>query len=99
MSSIESPERYQELPASVIKNMIALATSGFGVVVALAWNSAIQGFVREYIDPYLGPSSGIVSLFIYAIIVTVLAVVVSMQLSMIQKRIEKYQGKNEEDED
>lgn len=95
---IESPEKIQELPLSVIKNMIALATSGFGVVVALAWNSAIQTLVREYIDPLLGGSSGIVSMFIYAIIVTLLAVIVSMQLSMIQKKMEKYQGKDEEGE-
>lgn len=94
--AIETPERVQELPVMIIKNIITLASSGFGVVIALAWNEAIQTLVKSYIDPYLGKNSGLLSMFIYAIIVTVLAVIVSMQLTTIQKRIEKYQGRDEE---
>ena len=65
-----------------------LTTSGFGVVVALAWNEAIKNAVQIYIDPFLGKSSGVISLFIYAIVMTLLAVSVTMQLARLQKTLE-----------
>jgi hypothetical protein len=89
MSKIQTPEKLQELPLSVIRNMIILATSGFGVVVALSWNEFIRFLVNNYIDPILGKEGGVISLFIYAIAMTVLAVVVTMQLAAIEKRLEK----------
>ncbi|OIP73938.1 MAG: hypothetical protein AUK08_04900 [Candidatus Pacebacteria bacterium CG2_30_36_39] len=79
----------KEIPLVIIKNMVALATSGFGVVVALAWNEAIKTAVQTYIDPILGKNSGVVSLFIYAIIMTLLAVLVTMQLAKMQKTLEE----------
>jgi hypothetical protein len=88
MSKIEPPQNIQELPLAVVKNMIVLATSGFGVVVALAWNEFIRALVNDYINPILGTGSGIVSLMIYAILMTLLAVVVTMQLAQIQKKLE-----------
>lgn len=89
MSKINAPKTIQEMPLVIIKNMVALATSGFGVVVALAWNEAIKTSVQTYIAPILGKNSGVISLFIYAIIVTLLAVVVTMQLAKIQKTLEE----------
>ncbi len=65
--------------------MITLSTSGFGVVAALAWNDAIQSFVKEYIDKYFSAGSGIISRFIYAIIITVIAVLVTYQLAQLFK--------------
>lgn len=56
----------------LVRQMITLATSGFGLVAALAWNDAIQSFVREYIDQYISKGSGLLSRFIYALIITVL---------------------------
>lgn len=103
MSAVKAPESIKEFPLALIKNMTTLATSGFGVVVALAWNEAIKATVTEYIDPYLGKSSGVVSLFIYATIMTFLAVVVTMQLSAVQRTLEDLQErflikkKNDED--
>lgn len=93
MSKIETPNNPKDLPVAVIKNMISLATSGFGLVVALAWNEVIKKTVAEYIDPWLGKSGGIVSMLIYAIIITLLAVVVTMQLSQVQKKFEKLSEK------
>lgn len=95
MAEIKSPEKISELPMALIKNMITLATSGFGVVVALAWNDAIKQFVTDFIDPYLGKNSGIISMFIYASVVTFLAVVVTMQLTNIEKRIVKRAEKSD----
>jgi len=69
----------------LLKQMITLSTSGFGLVAALAWNEAIQALVKEYIDQYISVGSGIISRFIYAIIITALAVLVTYQLTKIVK--------------
>lgn len=66
--------------------MISLSTSGFGLVAALAWNDAIQAFVKEYIDKYISTGSGIMSRFVYAILITALAVLVTYQLTAIIKQ-------------
>lgn len=88
MPQIEPPEKIHELPLAVVKNMIMLAMSGFGVVVALAWNTFIQKIVEDYINPYLGKNSGLLSLFLYAAVMTVLAVFVTMQLTHLQRTLE-----------
>ena len=67
--------------------MVTLSTAGFGLVAALAWNEAIQAFVKEYIDQYISTGSGIISRFIYAVIITAIAVLVTYQLT-------KLSGKN-----
>ena len=65
--------------------MVTLSTSGFGLVAALAWNEAIQSFVKEYIDQYISVGSGIISRFIYAIIITAFAVFITYQLTKLTK--------------
>ncbi|MAG59291.1 hypothetical protein CMO96_00675 [Candidatus Woesebacteria bacterium] len=69
--------------------MLQLATAGFGLVAALAWNEAIKATINEYIKPYIGGDSGIISLVIYAVIVTVLAVVITLQLARLSRKFEK----------
>jgi uncharacterized membrane protein (DUF106 family) len=91
MSKIQTPAHFSELPIAVVKSMVGLATSGFGVVVALAWNQVIQKAVADYIDPYLGKNSGMISLFIYAAVMTILAVIVTMQLTQVQRGLELIQ--------
>lgn len=91
MAKIYAPESVKQLPTAIITHMIALSTSGFGLVAALAWNEVIKTFVEEYIKPYLGNGSGIISLLIYAIIVTLLAVFVTLQLTFLQKKLIKEQ--------
>lgn len=88
MSAIDSPASLKEMPLAIVKNMVVLATSGFGLVVALAWNEAIKSTVETYIDPLLGKNSGVISLFIYALVMTLLAVIVTMQLARLQKTLE-----------
>lgn len=66
--------------------MLTLATSGLGLVAALAWNTLIQELVSQYIEPLIGGASGIISLLIYAVLVTVLAVVVTYNLSKLIKK-------------
>lgn len=76
----------KKVKKEIMTQMLTLATSGFGLVAALAWNSVIQEFVETYIKPLVGGASGIVSLLIYAVLVTVLAVLVTYNLSKIVKR-------------
>lgn len=70
------------------EQMLSLATSGFGLVAALAWNDTIQAFVKEYIEPNI-PGSGLVSKLIYALLITVFAVFITYQLSKIAARFQK----------
>lgn len=74
---------HKKLRQELIKQMVTLATAGFGLVAALAWNEAIQAFVKEYVDKYVSIGSGIISRFIYAIIITAFAVFVTYQLTKI----------------
>jgi len=68
-----------------VKKTLDLATSGFGLVAALAWNEVIKETVNNYIKPFFGKSSGLISLVIYALLVTLLAVVVTYQISKLNK--------------
>jgi len=76
----------RSLRRELISQMLALLTSGFGVVAALAWNDAIQSFVKEFIEPNI-PGSGLISKFVYAFLITSLIVLVTYQLSTLAAKI------------
>jgi hypothetical protein len=82
-------EEEQSLQVEIVKQLITLSSSGFGVVAALAWNNVIKEFVDGYVKRVLPDGSGLTSLFIYAIAVTILAVFVTYQLSKLLKTVEK----------
>lgn len=77
----KTQEEIRKYQKAVIEQMLKLATSGFGLVAALAWNELIKTTINEYIKNKISVGSGVVSLLIYAVIVTVLAVFVTLQLS------------------
>lgn len=79
----------KSLQIELVKQMITLSTSGFGLVAALAWNSLIQEFVNSYVKKLLPEGSGLYTLFIYALAVTCLAVFVTYQLSRLVERLER----------
>lgn len=70
----------------LIEQLVTLSTSGFGLVAALAWNEAIQTFVKDYIQKYYPSQSGVISKFLYAGIITVFAVLITYQLSRLASR-------------
>lgn len=84
----DNPKK-KKFHVELVKQMITLSSSGFGLVAALAWNNVIQEFVNNYIKKVLPNGSGILSLLVYAIIITLLAVFVTYQLS---KLLEKVKG-------
>ena len=65
-----------------LQTMISLASAAFGVVAALAWNSAITALVKEV----FGTGGQIISLFLYAIIITIIAVIVMVNLGKVAER-------------
>ncbi|KKS98021.1 MAG: hypothetical protein UV73_C0004G0163 [Candidatus Gottesmanbacteria bacterium GW2011_GWA2_43_14] len=77
-----------KLHVAVLKQMVTLSTSAFGLVMALAWNNVIQETVKTYIEPYLSKGSSLFSLLIYALLITVLGVFVTLQLSKAVKKVE-----------
>lgn len=78
----------KKLHVELIRQMLTLATAGFGLVSALAWNSLIQEFVNMYIKKWI-PGSGLISLLIYALLITVIAVFITYELSRILQRVEE----------
>lgn len=66
----------KKLRSEFLKTMAQLATAGFGLVAALAWNDAIQNFISHFIKS----GSGFISKLIYAILVTIMAVWVTFYL-------------------
>lgn len=82
----EEIRRYQ---LAVVQQMLKLATSGFGLVAALAWNELIKTAINDYVRTRISVGSGIISLALYAILVTILAVFVTLQLSKLAERLEK----------
>lgn len=85
----EVTEKARKYQLAVVNQMLKLATSGFGLVAALAWNELIKTAINDYIRTRISVGSGIISLAIYAIIVTVLAVTVTLQLSKLAERLEE----------
>lgn len=70
------------------EQLVNLATAGFGLVAALAWNQAIQDFVTKFLEPHI-PGSGLISKFVYAILITLIAVLVTYQLSHLASRFQR----------
>ena len=78
----------RKLHIEVLRQMITLATSGFGLVAALAWNNVIQDLVNNYIRTWLPQGGSLVSLLVYAIIITIFAVLITLQLSKLLEKLE-----------
>ena len=77
-----------KMKKEVITQLTAFVTAAFGLVAALAWNSAIQAIFTSV----FGTANGIAAMLIYAIIVTAIAVLVTIRLSRMS---EKVKDKNE----
>lgn len=67
-----------------LKTMVQLATTGFGLVAALAWNEAIKALFKEI----FGTTSGIIGLFVYAIIITFIVVLVTKKLGKLSEKVD-----------
>lgn len=72
----QTPEERKSLKLEILNKMTDLATAGFGLVAALAWNEAISSLFTA-----IFPKAGnIIAKFIYAVIITALVVMVTLKL-------------------
>jgi len=88
MANLTAKEE-NKLTIEIVRQMLTLATAGFGLVAALAWNSLIQSLVENYIKVWLPEFGETITLLLYAVIVTILAVIVTLQLSKLLRKLEK----------
>ena len=73
----------------VIEKIAALITAAFGLIAALAWNTAIQEIFRII----FGDQSGVLAMIFYVVVVTIVAIVVTI---MIGRAVEKAGAKKPE---
>ncbi len=92
MTKLETKDNLK-LTIEIVKQMLTLATAGFGLVAALAWNSLIQTLVDDYIKIWLPSGGKLTSQIVYALIVTILAVIVTYQLSKFLRKLEAKEEK------
>jgi len=67
----------------IIEKLAILITSAFGLVAALAWNSAIQ----EIFKRFFGEASSVTAMLAYAFFVTVVAVAATVWIGKISEKI------------
>ncbi len=60
----------------VVEKISALMTAAFGLVAALAWNTAIQEIFRIV----FGDQSGVWAMIFYAVVETIIAVVATIMI-------------------
>jgi hydrogenase-4 membrane subunit HyfE len=65
------------LKQEMLSAMVSLIIVAFGLVAALAWNSAIQAIVKAV----LGTSDSVPGLLTYAIVVTILAIIATVLIT------------------
>lgn len=75
----------------VVDKVAQLVTAAFGLVAALAWNTAIQ----ETFKAAFGEARGLPAMFGYALVVTVVAVVTTVWIGRVAQRREDEGGSEE----
>lgn len=71
------------MKSEVIEKLSALITAAFGLVAALAWNSAIQKIFQEA----FGEQGTISAMLTYATIVTVIAVIATIWIGKVSENL------------
>lgn len=84
----QTVQQKQKLHVELLKQMLTLATAGFGLVAALAWNDTVKTLIDDVVKRFI-PGSGLKWQFIYAVIITAIAVLVTYQLTKLLARFEK----------
>ncbi|AKA48819.1 hypothetical protein IX51_06535 [uncultured archaeon] len=76
---------FEEIKRESIEKLATLITSAFGLVAALAWNSAIL----KIFSVIFGSSSDLLAMVLYAVIVTVIAVVITIYIGRVAGKMKK----------
>ncbi|MFH1111735.1 MAG: DUF5654 family protein [Patescibacteria group bacterium] len=80
----------KSLKLEILQKVSELATAGFGLVAALAWNDAIQSLFKKL----FGTQSEVWAKFVYALIITGLVVLITMRLGNLVDKL-KHQDNND----
>lgn len=72
----------EKLSSQIIEKITTLIITAFGLVAALAWNTAIQTTFQKF----YGTSGSLIGVYIYAIVVTVLAVILTIWISRLKPK-------------
>jgi hypothetical protein len=75
-------ERGALVSSEVLDKLVELVTVAFGLVAALAWNTAIQ----ELFTMIFPQSGDLIAKFLYAISVTVIVVIVTIRLGRLAEQ-------------
>jgi len=70
-------EEKKNLKVEVLEKVSTLATAGFGLVAALAWNDAIKAIFTQLFPQ---PSDNLTALIGYAVVITVIVVIITIHL-------------------
>jgi len=65
----------------ITEKFATLITAAFGLITALAWNSAIQGIFKQI----FGEQSSIMAMLTYAILVTIIAILATLWIGKISQ--------------
>lgn len=71
------------MTSEVLEKIVQLMTAAFGLVAALAWNTAIQ----ELFTVVFGDAGDLAAKFLYAVVVTVVVVFVTIRLGRLAERL------------
>lgn len=80
-----SDEKKVKVRIELVEKMSALITAAFGLVAALAWNSAIQNLFNQF----FGESQTVSAQITYAVIVTVIAVYITFVMGRAKASLER----------
>jgi len=78
-------QRSSRFSREVVATMISLASAAFGVVAALAWNSAITAWFNNTFKD--AAAAKVSALFVYAVVATLVGVIVIVLLGRLAARI------------
>ena len=93
MSKKLTPAQEEKFHSALLKQLLALATGGFGLAAALAWNDTIKKLIDDYIKKRLPEGEGLGYQLIYALIITLVAVLTTYYLTKAVQRFDKKEDK------
>lgn len=80
MVRMSKDEKKAKIRIELVEKFSALMTAAFGLVAALAWNSAIQNALEQF----LGKAESLSAQIIYAVIVTAFAVYLTFLIGRVK---------------
>lgn len=73
------------MKAEIIEKLAVLITTAFGLVAALAWNTAIQKIFQNI----FGEQSSIAAMLFYAMVVTIIAVILTLWIGRLEDKAKR----------